>query len=58
MKSMDMTPSKFAYVVSSYAISAWISGIAAAGFADRFDRKKILIFFYVGFVIGTLCFAV
>ncbi len=54
MKSLEMTPSEFAYVVSSYAISAWVSGIAAAGFADRFDRKKILIFFYVGFVIGTL----
>ena len=25
-----------------------------AGFADRFDRKKILMFFYVGFLFGTL----
>lgn len=24
-----------------------------AGFADRFDRKKLLLFFYVGFIIGT-----
>jgi predicted MFS family arabinose efflux permease len=54
MKSMDITPSKFAYIVSSYAFSAGISGILAAGFADKFDRKKLLIFFYVGFIIGTL----
>jgi predicted MFS family arabinose efflux permease len=25
-----------------------------AGFADRFDRKKLLLFFYGGFVLGTL----
>lgn len=54
MKSMDITPSKFAYVVSSYAFSAGISGILAAGFADKFDRKKLLMFFYAGFIIGTM----
>jgi predicted MFS family arabinose efflux permease len=25
-----------------------------AGFADRFDRKNLLLFFYFGFIIGTL----
>ncbi|WP_261387619.1 MFS transporter [Chitinophaga pinensis] len=25
-----------------------------AGFADRFDRKKLLLFFYIGFVTGTV----
>jgi predicted MFS family arabinose efflux permease len=25
----------------------------AAGFADKFDRKKLLLFFYAGFVVGT-----
>jgi len=25
-----------------------------AGFADRFDRKKLLLFFYTGFLAGTL----
>ena len=28
----------------------------AAGFADKFDRKKLLLFFYSGFLLGTfLC---
>jgi predicted MFS family arabinose efflux permease len=54
MKSLDITPSRFAYVVSSYAFSAGISGILAAGFADRFDRKKLLMFFYAGFILGTI----
>ncbi|MFX5344497.1 MFS transporter, partial [Acinetobacter baumannii] len=24
------------------------------GFADRFDRKRLLLFFYAGFIFGTL----
>lgn len=53
MKTLDMTTSKFGYAVSAYAFSAGISGLLAAGFADRFDRKKLLVFFYTGFIIGT-----
>jgi predicted MFS family arabinose efflux permease len=56
LKEMNLTASQFGMVVSGYAISAGISGILAAGFADKFDRKKMLLFFYSGFVVGTfLC---
>jgi predicted MFS family arabinose efflux permease len=56
MKSMDMKPGHFGIAVSAYAFSAGISGLLTAGFADKFDRKKLLLFFYVGFIIGTaLC---
>lgn len=44
----------FGFVVSAYAFSAGISGILAAGFADRFDRKRLLLTFYAGFLLGTL----
>lgn len=54
MKSLDMTTSQFGSVVSAYAFSAGTAGILAAGFADRFDRKKLLLFFYIGFLIGTV----
>ncbi len=54
MKGLDIPPAKFGMVVSSYAFSAGASGILAAGFADKFDRKKLLLFFYTGFIIGTL----
>ena len=53
MKSMEMSTTQFGSVVSGYAISAGLSGILAAGFADRFDRKRMLIFFYIGFMVGT-----
>ena len=57
MKALSITPKGFGLVVSSYAFSAGASGILAAGFADKFDRKKLLLFFYSGFIIGTLCCA-
>jgi predicted MFS family arabinose efflux permease len=56
MKSINITPAQFGIAVSSYAFSAGISGLLAAGFADKFDRKRILLFFYTGFILGTfLC---
>lgn len=54
MKTLDMTTSDFGFAVSAYAFSAGASGLLAAGFADKFDRKKLLIFFYTGFIIGTV----
>lgn len=54
MPALNITPSQFGVVVSVYAFSAGISGILSAGFADRFDRKRLLLFFYTGFLIGTL----
>ncbi|UYQ94356.1 MFS transporter [Chitinophaga horti] len=51
---MGLTPHQFTTVVSAYAISAGISGFLSASFADKFDRKKLLLFFYSGFVLGTL----
>jgi len=54
MKSMSLKPSAFGIAVSAYAFSAGISGLLTAGFADRFDRKKLLLFFYIGFIMGTI----
>jgi predicted MFS family arabinose efflux permease len=56
MPALNITAGQFGVAVSAYAFSAGISGILAAGFADRFDRKRLLLFFYVGFTLGTaLC---
>lgn len=54
MQSMGITTKQFGFVVSAYAFSAGAAGILAAGFADKFDRKKLLLFFYAGFLLGTL----
>ena len=54
MPALQISPKQFGLVVSAYAFSAGVSGFVTAGFADRFDRKKILMFFYTGFLVGTL----
>jgi predicted MFS family arabinose efflux permease len=54
MPALKITPAQFGVVVSSYAFSAGAAGLLTAGFADRFDRKKLLLFFYCGFIVGTL----
>ncbi|HTM98275.1 MAG TPA: MFS transporter, partial [Pedobacter sp.] len=54
MKSLTLKPSAFGFAVSAYAFSAGISGLLTAGFADRFDRKKLFLFFYIGFIGGTI----
>ncbi len=54
MKSLTLKPQAFGFAVSAYAFSAGISGLLTAGFADRFDRKKLLLFFYIGFIGGTI----
>lgn len=54
MKSMSLSTTQFGVAVFSYAFSAGVSGLLTAGFADSFDRKKLLLFFYVGFILGTL----
>jgi predicted MFS family arabinose efflux permease len=58
MQELKLPASRFGLVVSVYAFSAGASGLLAAGFADRFDRKRMLLFFYTGFVLGTLFCAV
>lgn len=55
MPHFKITPEQFSYVVASYSISAFVSGLAAMAFVDRFDRKKVVMLAYTGFLIGTFC---
>src|SRR6186713_3190687 len=54
LPALQITTQQFGLVVSAYAFSAGAAGLLAAGFADRFDRKRLLLFFYSGFLLGTL----
>lgn len=54
MPALRIGPTQFGLVVSAYAFSAGASGLLTAGFADRYDRKKLLLFFYTGFILGTV----
>src|SRR6266478_9103189 len=54
MRVFHIGTAQFGWIVSAYAISAGISGIAAGFFLDRFDRKRALLGLYLGFTVGTL----
>ncbi len=53
MPELGISARQFGLVVSVYAFSAGTSGFLAAGFADKFDRKRLLLIFYAGFLLGT-----
>ncbi|HTL09544.1 MAG TPA: MFS transporter [Chitinophagaceae bacterium] len=58
LPTFHISTAQFGLVVSVYAFSAGFSGLMAAGFADKFDRKKLLLFFYFGFIAGTILCAI
>jgi len=58
LPTFHISTQQFGLVVSAYAFSAGISGLLAAGFADKFDRKRLLLFFYGGFMAGTFLCAI
>src|SRR6185295_11597023 len=49
-----ISPAQFSFLVGSYTIAAGISSLVAVLFVDRFDRKKVLLFGYIGFLLGTI----
>ncbi len=51
---LNVSAMQFSVLVAAYSISAFFSGLTIAMFIDRFDRKKSLLFAYIGFVLGTL----
>lgn len=57
MRTFGIGPTEFGWLVSAYTLTAGVSGFAAAFFMDRFDRKKLMLFIYAGFVLGTLACA-
>jgi predicted MFS family arabinose efflux permease len=57
MRLFAISPREFGFLVSAYTFSAGISGFLSAFVVDRFDRKKILIWLYAGFTLGTLACA-
>ncbi len=54
MPYFKISPQKFSLLVGAYTLSAAFSGFAAAFFVDRFDRKRVLLIGYGGFLLGTL----
>ncbi len=54
VREFGITTSEFGLLVSVYAFAAALSSLLMASIADRFDRKRALLFVYVGLIVGTL----
>ena len=49
-----ITDAQFGLLVSAYTLAAGASGLLAATYLDKFDRKKLLLALYVMFGLATL----
>ncbi len=54
MPYFKLSPQQFTFLVGAYTLTAGISGFAAAFFVNRYDRKKVLLYGYTGFLLGTI----
>lgn len=57
LPALELDTKEFGMIVSAYGLSAAVSSFLSVGFADRFDRKRYLLFFYFGFLAGIICCA-
>jgi MFS transporter, DHA1 family, inner membrane transport protein len=55
MPHFNISAQLFSWIVAAYPVSAFVSGMITAFYVDRFDRKKVLLTAYAGFLAGTLC---
>ena len=54
MAEFSITPGQFAWVVSAYALAAFLGNLVSTVVVDRFDRRTALLFLFTGFTVGTL----
>jgi predicted MFS family arabinose efflux permease len=57
MAELGITTHEFGLLVASYSFSAAFSGLFAATFVDRFERKRFLLVIFVLFGLATLACA-
>ncbi|ANN69390.1 MFS transporter [Bordetella bronchialis] len=54
MQAFTISPAAFAAAVSAYSWCAGISGLLAATYIDRFDRRKMMLAVYALFALSNL----
>lgn len=57
IRIFQITPQEFSFLVASYTLFAGLSGFVSSFFMDKWERKKLLLFFFLGFSLGTLACA-
>ena len=54
IRVMGLSTPEFGLLLSSYTFTAAASGLLAATYIDRFDRRKLLLSLYLLFILATL----
>jgi predicted MFS family arabinose efflux permease len=54
MRELGITTHEFGLLVASYSFSAAVSGLLAATFVDKFERKRLLLVMFLLFGLATL----
>lgn len=57
MHAFSITPAAFATAVSAYSWCSGLSGLFAATYIDRFDRRRLLLTVYALFALSNLACA-
>ena len=57
MHALGIDTQAFGFLVSSYSLTAGVSGLLAATFVDRFERKRLLLGLFALFGVATLACA-
>jgi predicted MFS family arabinose efflux permease len=54
MRTLQIGPTQFGLIVSSYTFAAGAAGLVASSIIDRFARRTTFMTLYTGFLVGTL----
>jgi len=54
MRALEIVPSQFGLIISSYTFAAGAAGLLASSIVDRFARRSAFMTLYAGFLLGTL----
>ena len=57
MRNLAISPAQFSLLIAAYTMMAGIVGLLVAPIIDRFDRRRVLVVAYAGFIVGTYCCA-
>jgi predicted MFS family arabinose efflux permease len=55
IRLLHITTHDFGLLLSSYTLTAAVSGLLATTYVDRYDRRKLMLTLYTLFILATLC---
>jgi predicted MFS family arabinose efflux permease len=55
LRTLHIDTHEFGLLLSSYTFAAAASGLLAATYVDRFDRRRLMLVLYSLFIVATLC---